>query len=429
VTTWNIFPATNGPAAATVLAGNYVAGMMWKVSSPGLWLYGYRWWCCNTGQDTSSKKCALWNPKSSTGGDGALIPGSTAFTGTLTPGAWNTALLATPIPVSLNTPYLAAVAQNGSFPFTVSQFGPAQPFASGIVQGPLVAYSDSSLGATVNATPYTLPQGCFTTAVADPTLAMPATGNNSFNSWVDVIVSDVPPPGFNGPYSGWPSKYDLDPAAANDNAATFNLAYELDLARPCLTGNAFFWSIPGATSLPTAVGIWSVATQQLVAQQAAPVWLNALTGAAGAAGGGKMRTAFPATLLPAGKYRVSVYNSAGAGGTWSPRVFGYFLTGGGGGAGGVTWGPLTIPAQGNAQNAYVYQGANPGSTPPFTDGHTQEPSNGTFAPSTFTYPYAAVDFNLSVGSPAGAIAEWFGIDLELTPVATAAGNLLLPGQP
>lgn len=421
MTTWSIFPSTSGPATATALSGNYVAGMMFGLTKV-LWLYGYRWWCCPAGsQPTAPVKCALWNPRSPTTGDGALIPGSVAFTGTLTPGAWNTALLPVPIPLSLGTPYIAAAAGNGNFPFTISQFGPAQPFASGIVNGPLIAYSDSSLGATVNASPYTLPQGCFRTDVGDPTLGMPDQGNNSFNSWVDVIVSDVPPAGFTGPYTGWPNKYDLDPGAANDNAATFNLAAEFDLAQPCMTGNAFFWSITGATSLPTAVGIWSVGSQQLVAQQAAPVWLNALTGGAGAAGAGKMKTAFPATLLPAGKYRVSVYNSNGAGGTWSPRVFGYFLTGGG--AGGIANGPVSVPAQANAQNAYVYQGANPGSTPPFTDGHTQEPSNGTFAPSTFIYPYAAVDFNISIGSPAGAIAEWFGVDMEFTPVPGSGYSL------
>ena len=49
MTTWSIWPATNGPAVATVLAGNYVAGMMWQVTSSAKWLYGYRAWCCNAG--------------------------------------------------------------------------------------------------------------------------------------------------------------------------------------------------------------------------------------------------------------------------------------------------------------------------------------------------------------------------------------------
>jgi len=413
VTTWNIFPATNGPAAATAFAGSYVAGMMWKVNSPGLWLYGYRWWCCNTGQATTAGvKAALWNPRSPTGGDGALIPGSTATFGTLTAGAWNTALLATPIPVSLGTGYLAAIAQNGNFPFTVSQFGPAQPFASGIVQGPLVAYSDSSLGATVNATPYTLPQCSFTTAVSDPTLAMPATGNNSFNSWVDVIVSDVPPAGFTGPYELFPNKYDTSPATGLDTNQAFNLAVEIGLAQRCAIGNLKFWSIAAAASLPTSVGIWDIASQQLVASNTSPAWLNALTGAPAVAGGGKIKTTMPAAVLPPGRYRVSVWNANGAAAAWSPREYGYWLTGAG--ASGITWGPVTAPAQGSAQNAYVFQ-PNPGSTPPYTNGSQQEPSNGTFFFNAFTFPYLAVDFNFSSGAPAGAIAENFWIDLELTP--------------
>lgn len=420
MTTWNIWPATNGPAAATVFGGgSYVAGMMWQVTSAAKWIYGYRAWCCNAGQATTPVKCALWNPLSSTGGDGALIPNSAATSGTLVPGTWNTVLLPAPIPIALGTPYLAAIAYDGNFPFTSAQFGVAQPFANGIVNGPLVAYSDSSLGATVNATPYTLPQGSFTTAVADPVLAMPSVGNTSFNPWVDVIISDVPPAGFTGPLELWPNKYNTSPPTGLDTNQAFNLAVEVDLAQACAIGNLKFWSITGAASLPTRVGIWNIANQQLVASNAAPTWLNALTGAAAVAGGGKIKTTMPATVLPPGRYRVSVWNSAGAVAAWSPREFGYFLTGAG--SAGITWGPVSSPAQGAASSAYVFQ-PNPGSVPPYTDGVRQEPSNGTFYFDTFTFPYLAVDFNFSAGAPAGAIAENFWIDLELTPVAQSGGG-------
>jgi hypothetical protein len=422
MTTWNIFPSTNGPASPASLTGSYIAGMMWTPKQSAKWLLGYRAWCCNTGQPTTPVKCALRNSLSPTTGDAALVPNSTATTGTLVPGTWNNALLPIPIPVALNAPYIACAAYNGNFPFTISQFGPAEPFASGITQGPLLAYSDSSLGATVNATPFTLPQGCFTTAFSDPTSpgATPASGNNSFNSWVDVILSDTPPAGFTGPYEGWPNMYNPPPGAALDTNQAFNVAHQFDLSQRCQVGRAKFWSITGAASLPTAVGIWDLNAQQLVAANMAPTWLNALTGAPGAAGGGKMTTVMPAVVLPPGQYAVSVFNSNGAAGAWSPRVYGYFLTGDG--ANGLSWGPVTIPAQAQAKNAYVFQ-PNPASNPPYTNGSQQEPSNGRFFFNAFTFPNLAVDFNFSSGAPAGAIAEWFGIDLELTPVPGSGYSL------
>jgi hypothetical protein len=421
VTTWNIFPSTNGPAAATAFSGSYVAGMMFKVTSSAKWLYGYRWWCCNTGQDTSSKKCALWNPKSSTGGDGALIPGSTAFTGTLTPGSWNTALLATPIPISLGTPYLACVAQNGAFPFTTGQFGSGQPFASGITQGPLVAYSDSTAGATVNNTPYTLPQGCFTTAVSDPTLAMPAVGNSSFNSWVDVIVSDVPPAGYAGTYRLWPAKYDGSPSTGLDTNQQFTLATQVNLSQACRPSWIWFYSPASAASLPTSCRVYSIASQLAVISNTSPSWLKP-DGSAGATAGGGWCKAAVSGVLPAGSYKVAVYNSAGGAAAWSPREYGYWLTGAG--ASGVSWGPISAPAQGSAASAYVYQ-PNPGATPPYTNGSQQEPSNGTFYFNADQYPYLAVDFNFSSGAPAGAIAESFWTDLEVTPLP--GGMLMASG--
>jgi hypothetical protein len=426
MTTWSaFFPATSGPAAATFISGNYVAGAMFGIRASGLWVYGYRWWCCATGQPTAAVKCCLWNPLSPSTGNGALIPNSVAFTGTLTPGSWNTALLPVPLPISLGTPYIAAVAGNGPFPFTVSQFEPAEPFASGIVNGPLVFYSDSSLGATVNPSPYTLPQMPFTTAVSDPTLHMPDTGNNSCNLWVDVIISDVPPAGFAGPYQLLPNKYDLDPAASLDAAVAFNLATEVDLAQPCLTGPSYFWSLPGAASLPTAVGVWNIASQQLVASNVAPAWTNALTGAAAVAGGGKIATTFPAVLLPPGRYKVSVWNANGGLGAWSPRVYNYFGTGAG--ASGISWGPVSSPSFGNGQPNYIFQ-PSPGSVPPYTDGHSQEPSNGSFYYDQFIYPNLEVNFNFSSGAPPGAIAEFFGNDMLFTPVPAGRRQLVDLGQ-
>lgn len=421
MTSWSIFPSTNGPATATSLSGSYVAGMMWEVTQSALWLYGYRAWCCNSNQPTTPVKCALWNPKSPTGGDGALIPSSAATSGTLTPGTWNTVLLPTPVPVSLGTPYIAAIAYDGNFPFTISQFGPTQPFASGITNGPLIAYSDSASGATVNATPYTLPQGSFTQASSDPALAMPSLGNSSFNPWADVIVSDVAPANYAGPYRLWPNKYDASPATGLDTNEPFTLATQYNLSRACATSWLWFYSPSGASGLPTWCGVYAIAGQALMAQNASPSWVTP-DGSTGASAGGGWCKAALHTTLPAGQYKACVYNSAGASGSWSPREYGYFLTGSG--QNGISWGPVSSPAQGSAANAYIFQ-PNASSTPPYTDGSSQEPSNGTFYFNAQQYPYLAVDYHTSSGAPVGAIAETFWIDLEVTPLPNS--GMLMAG--
>jgi hypothetical protein len=422
VTSWSIFPATNGPSAATSLSGSYVAGMMWEVTQSALWLYGYRAWCCNTGQLTTPVRCALWTPRSSTGGDGALIPGSAALTGTLVPGTWNNAMLAAPVPIAIGTPYIAAIAYDGNFPFTISQFGPAEPFASGIANGPLIAYSDSASGATVNATPYTLPQGSFTQANSDPALAMPSLGNSSFNSWADVIISDVPPAGYSGPYELWPNKYDASPATGIDTNLPFTLANQVGLARKCTVSWLKFFSPAGAAGLPTSCTVYSVASQLAVITNAAPSWVQLDGVTPAVAGGGWCKAAMTGTL-PAGQYKAAVYNANGATAPgWSPREYGYWLTGAG--SAGVSWGPVSSPAQGSAASAYVWQ-SGAGSTPPFTSGGQQEPQNGTFfqppSGASTGYPYLGVDFNKSIGAPANAIAENFWTDLIVTPVPVKGG--------
>jgi hypothetical protein len=395
--------------------------MMWNVTSSAKWFYGHRVWCCNTGQSTAPVKCCLWNPTSSAGA-GVVIPGTTITSGTLTAGAWNNVLLPAPVPISLATPYLTAVAINGAFPFTISQFGPGNPFASGITNGPLVAYSDSASGATTNASPYTLPQCSFTTAQSDPTIQMPNVGNTSFNSWMDAIVSDVAPANYGGPYELWPSKYDASPATGIDTNLQFTLANQYNLSTLSSASWLKFFSPPTASGLPTSCKVYSIASQQAVITNASPSWVKLDGVTPATAGGGWCKTAVTGTL-PAGQYKVSVYNANGATAPgWSPREYGYFLTGAG--ASGVSWGPASSPAQGSAAAAYVFQ-PNAGSTPPYTDGSTQEPSNGTFYYNADQYPYLAVDYHTSSGAPAGAIAENFWVDLVTTPLPNS--GLLMAG--
>lgn len=429
VTVWRLFDGLsgrpgNGPATATNFTGSYVAGTMWQVTQPGLWFYGYWWWCCGSGQATAGVKCALWSAQTSTG-QAYLVPGSVVTSGTLTPGTWNFIPLPTPIPVALVTPYVAAIAQNGSFPDTPSQFGSGQPYANGIVNGPLMAYSDSTGGGASNVSPYVLPQGCFTTAHSDPTAAMPTQGNSSSNLWADIEVSDVAPAGYGGPYRLWFNKGDASPTSGLDAALPFTLATQVNLSRACATSWVWYCSYPGAASLPTQAAIYSIGSQLLVAQNASPSWLTPDGLSAATAGAFWCKCAL-STTLPAGQYKVVVYNANGAGGSWSVREYGYWLTGAG--SSGVSFGPISSPSQGSAASAYVWQSGS-GSTPPFTDGHTQQPQNGTFfeppSGASTGYPYLGVVDGVSIGVPAGAVAEWFGVDLEVTPLPSS--GLLMAG--
>lgn len=406
----------NGPSTATSLTGNYMAGLMFEVTQPGMFFNGYYLWVCNTGQSTAPVQCALWNASSSSGG--ILVPGTTITSGTLTAGQWNFIPLATPIPISTTTPYCTAVSINGNFPLTQHQFGTGDTYHNGIVNGPLSAFSDSgSTGSTLPA-PYSLHQMPFSVAASNPTTQMPTVNDLNDNLWVDVQVSDVTPGNYAGTYRLFPNKLDASPTTGIDTNEPFNLANEIHIGTPCTLSWFWFYSIAGAASLPTAATIYRISNQSVVAQNASPTWLKP-DGSAASAGVGWIKCAISGTLTP-DAYKVAIYNSAGGAGGWSPREFGYWLTGAG--ASGLSWGPISAPSQGNAANAYIFQ-PNGSSTPPWTDGHSQEPQNGTFAHDSLIYPYLGVDFNFSSGAPPGAIAENFWTDIEVTPIPVAVSDV------
>jgi hypothetical protein len=430
VTTYRIFPATNGPSVATAFSGSYIAGVVFEVTASGMWFQGYWWWCCGSGQATGPVECVLW---SATGGtSGVIVPGSVVTSGTLVPGSWNFIPLASPVQLSIGSPYVAAVAQNGAFPLTNSQWGSGQPFASGIINGPLLAYSSTPDGATVNATPYFLNQNPFTTAGSDPATHFPGTGDAGANLWVDVQVSDTAPANYPGTYRVWPNKSDSSPTTQLDNATPFTLATEVRLAKACAANFVWFYSMSGAASLPTWAGVYPASgtpgVTAPVAANSSPSWLLPAGGAA-SAGSGWVKCAVTGTL-PAGSYRVAVYNAGGAGGSWSVRDYAYWLTGPG--ASGITNGPVSSPANGSASSAWIYQPI-PGASPPYTSGGATEPANGTFSldnslvTGAVQFPYLEVNYHLSGGAPAGAIAESFWVDLEVTPLAVGSGLLMASG--
>lgn len=434
MTTYRLFPSTNGPTAATNFTGAYIAGVLFEVTKPGMWFEGYWWWCCNTGQATAPVECALWQPYQINNTFGSvLVPGTTATSGTLTPGAWNYIPLATPVPIAVGTPYTPAIAQNGSFPDEEMQFGSGDPFTNGIVNGPLLAYSSTPDGGASNGTPYYMPQGIYTTAGSDPTVYPPISGNNASNLWADVQVSDTAPASYAGTYRLWPNKFDSSATTLLDAASPFTLAIEIHFSEQVITSWLWFYSprptqtFPaGAASLPTWAGVYPAAgtpgITAPVAQNSSPSWRTPDGSAAATAGGGWCKCAVTATL-PAGQYKVAVYNSGGAAGGWSPADYGYFLTGTG--ANGITgFGPVSSPAWASGADAYVYT-SNPSASPPYAQG-TIEPANGTFAQDSSLisgapqYPYLVVDYNFD--GPAGAIAESFYVDLEVTPVVASGAS-------
>lgn len=406
----------NGPAGATANSGPFINATSFAVSGGGLWFQGYWWWVCSSGgQLTTPVKCALWSVKSATSGQ--VVPGSVVTSGTLTAGAWNYIPLPQPVQLSptldaANTPagsmYVAAIGVNGPTPLTSSQFGTGQPYASGVTNGPLYAFSDHPGAAT--GAPF-MNQGLFTTSGSDPSVTMPNSGSNSDNFWVDVQVSDTAPAGYAGTYRLWPNHVSVSAPTVLDSAVAYSVATEIRLSRRCTLNKIWYYSPSGAASLATSARVWSVTGPNSgtpVAAATSPAW-------SGAAGSGWVSCSFTGVTLPAGTYKMSVYNSAGGSGGWSAKdaSSAYWATGSG--AGGITWGPLYAPQLASASPAYEYNG-NAGGTPPYSNG-TAEPGQSTFAQGSDAYPYLYVD----------GLAQNYWVDMEVTPLAASSGLLMSAG--
>jgi len=426
MTALRLWPSTNGPSAAIGNGSNpFISGTSFGLKGGGNWLYGYWWWCCNTGQSTSPAKAALWSPSPTAhGGTGdVVIPASVATSGNLTPGAWNYIPLAQPIQLapsfdpnsSVNgSAYIASVGFTGGFPDTSSYWGSGQPGAAGIVSGALVAYSAPS-GSV--AAPYSLSQGLFSQAGSDPSVSMPNQVSGTDNFWVDVDVRTTPPPGYTGSFRLLGSKGDSSPLSSLDASAPYNVGVELHLSMACLGNNVWFFSYPGAANLPTRADVWSIATQQPVATIMSPNWLTA-SGSAASPGTGWVSAAFPVnTIIPAGAYRVACFNGAATSSTPKDAFSGYWSVGVG--SAGIVNGPISAPGLSAASTCWEYSGTTPGSTPPYTNG-SQERGQAPFGrvpAGTVTFPQLYSD----------GIAENLWVDLEVTPLASGSGLLMASG--
>ncbi len=332
--TYRLFPLTAGPSTAVSYSGPFEAGLVFAVTSGGCWLDGYWWWVCGSGQSTSPQPFALWQTYN--GQQGNVVPGSTVTSGALTAGQWNFVPLAAKLPLAVGATYVAATGFSNGFPDTSGQFGSGQPYAAGIVNGPLTAFSDAS-GSLPS--PFKGAQGVFSVASTDPTASMPIYGSSSSNFWVDLQVDTTPPSGAS--YRLWPS-YPVIPGNVDSDTAGYTLATEFQLSQSCTLDKIWFFSASGAGALPSQCGIWSVSSQSVVSGtgNAAPSW-------SGTAGSGWVACSYSGVTLPAGDYRVAVFT--GAGSKWYQATGGYW-TSGGPGASGITSGPLTAPGESQASS-------------------------------------------------------------------------------
>jgi hypothetical protein len=367
--------------------GPFQSGVLFEVTTSGMWFQGYWWWVCPTQQSTSSQKFALWCVTG--GASGQLVPGSVVTAGSLTAGQWNWVPLATPLPLAIGTCYNACTGFTGSFPNTSHQYGSGNPYGSGIVTGPLSAYSDLS-GSLPS--PYKTAQGVFSITSSDPSAHMPASGSSSDNFWMDVQVSDTAPPQYGGSYRVWPNKYDAGPMTSGDAAVNYVVATEVHLSQQCVLNNIWYYSPPNVTQLATECGVWDISTRKLVITNNSPSW-------SGAPGSGWVSCAFPGPVLAEGNYRVAVYNGAANPAEWNPKQLNYWDTGIG--KDGITNGPVYAPGLAQASLAKIYQKSG------------QEPGQCVFAVGPPNqYPNEYVD----------GLAQNYWVDMEVTPATGAPVN-------
>lgn len=451
MTTYRLFPATSGPSNATSYTGNFIAGVTFAIEGGGNWFEGYWWWvspgsgATPVAGSTAPVKCALWASLSTT--QGYLVPGSVVTSGTLTAGQWNYIPLAAPVQLAPSyspnnstwgSMYVATVGVNGNFPDTNGFWGTGGPGVAGILNGPLFAYSGLSTAGGTHPAPYGMSQGIFSSVNSDPSIAQPGQSSSVDNFWVDVQISDSAPSGYGGSYRIWPNKPDSNNFTVGDNAVDYVVATEIHLSQQCTLNNIWYYSQTAAHSLATECDVWSVGGQISVAKISAPSWLT-VSGSAAVAGGGWVKAAFPTnTTLPAGIYRVSVYNSGGTAGSWNATdsSTGYWTTGVG--LNGITNGPVSAPNQATAQPANFYPGSGTGSTggqPVFTDNGSDVFPNlttGTNPPQNYWVDLEVTPVNPSLSGPAANVSVAGLTGLFNESISGTAGSVTVAsfaGQP
>lgn len=362
---YSLFPTR--PVVTTATSSvPFICGTSFEVTSGGCWFPGYWWYA---GGATAPQKfclhCITGGPGAGTSTASVVVPGSVVTSGALTANSWNYVPLATPIPICIATPYMAATGFtiSGAFANQHNMFGTGDPYVSGITSGPLFGFSDSTGGGTAGTgNPWQIAQGTFaTSAGTDPTAHLPtASGNSSFYG-IDVSISDTAPSGWTGPFSFYPGTAWASVAATADLGVNYEVALE-GIANQAVTCTAVrYFSFPGVSQLATWIGVWDVASKTLLASSSSPSW-------SGAAGSGWVQASLPVPAsIGAGKrFKIAVYNGNSSAGTcftkdttdrWGTGLL----------ANGIVNGPITAPGLSNASSAYNYNN-NPAGNPPYSDG-------------------------------------------------------------
>lgn len=409
MTAYRLYPTTNGPSVPVSYNGPFAAGIAFEVTSGGTWFEGYWWWVCESGQPTSPQTFALWQVYGE--GNATLISAATVTSGSLTAGQWNFIPLTNAIPLSIGGDanfyradgggpaiYVACTGFTGGFPDTNGQFGSGDPYASGITNGPLTAFSDQ--GGKL-AGPWNNGQGLFSTnsnVTANCTFGV----SNSANFWMDVQVGDTVPSGYSGSYRIWPN-FPVVPGQPSNDAGQQTTGTEFWLSETCTVDNIWFWSPPGAMNLPSRCAVFDIASQAVVAgsDNTSPSW-HLPNGTAASAGDGWIYCPYADTglSLSAGKYKAAIYS--GGGGTFYQEDIYYFGTGPG--ANNIVNGPITVPNNANASSLIA---GSDGDGDDIDEGDTVT-GNSSYQNGPWAYPdtFDAADNGEN---------RW--IDIEVTPVA------------
>jgi hypothetical protein len=346
--TYRLFPSTDGPSSPVSYSGPFLAGALFGVTS-NCWFEGYWWWVCPSGQSTSPQKFALWQLYG--GGEGNVVPGSVVTSGSLTAGQWNYIPLPAPVQLSIGNVtglgaaiYEVATGFSGSFPITNGQFGAGDPFAAGITNGPLFAYSDQGASAPC---PTMQAQGSFGVAGTDPSVYLPDQSSGSANFWIDLQISDTAPTGYGGSYRLWPNFPTVFPTQSTIDTEAQTVGTQFSLSEPCALDNVWFYSPPFAKDLPASTQIWDASTQTLVSgTNLTASWSGGL-----ASGWVSNSYANAGVVLPAGNYIATVYY--GGGNVFYMESRGYFDSfegDAGPAANGMINGPLSSPSLAKAFN-------------------------------------------------------------------------------
>lgn len=169
-----------GPGASASDPGNqYTLGLSWaSTAGAPLWLKGYEFWRAD-GAVTGPVSAETWDQA------GTPLAGSVATFSLSGTGAYQTALLPTPVPIVVGQSYRSGChLPNGAYAFT-SAFWSSGPGSGGVTSGRLTAPSQALA-----------PDGEQGVLIGGTSRSFPANGSGSAaNFWITPILTDIDPGG------------------------------------------------------------------------------------------------------------------------------------------------------------------------------------------------------------------------------------------